>query len=300
MTPFAPARLAVLVLALVLLGLAGLYARSAWRIYQVESACYRPARRTPALGAALLAQGGLRTVTFASADGTTLRGSFLPPRRRPGPVIVFAHGSLGDRAQLAEQAAALARRGFGALLFDWPGHGESAGRVTLGSAEQAALQGALRYAAAQPESDARGVGAFGCSMGAFLLLVAAPDLPELRALAVESAPTNLLDVTRFQYRHRAPLGPWMARLAAWRAGVNLAAAGDAEARIAGLSPRPVLIVHDAADGALPPAMAARLYAAAREPRTLWTVPDAEHCGAYARDPEGFGERVGRFFEQALR
>lgn len=300
MTPLSASRVAVLLLALLLVGLVSVYARSAWRIYKVESLCYRPPRHAPVASDALAASGALRTVTFASADGTALHGWFLPPRQRPGPVIVFAHGSLGDRAQLAGQAVVLAERGLGALLFDWPGHGESAGRVTLGAAERAALQGALRYAAAQPESDARGVGAFGCSMGAFLLLVAAPELPELRAVAVEGAPTNLLDVTRFQYRHRAPVGAWAARFAAWRAGVSLAAAGDAEARVAGLAPRPVLIVQDEADSTLPADMAPRLYAAAREPRALWRVPGAEHCGACARDRGAFGERVGSFFEQALR
>lgn len=300
MLPLSPLRVVVSLVALATVGAALLLARSAWRIYRVESACYRPPRRAPTASAALVARGAVRTATIASADGTALGAWFLPPRVRPGPVIVWAHGSLGDRAQLAEQAAALAARGFGALLFDWPGHGESGGRVSLGAAEQAALSAAVRYAASQPESDARGVGAFGCSMGAFLLLVAGGDIPELRALAVESAPTNLLEVTRFQYRHRAPIGPWAARWAARRAGVDLAAAGDAAAGIARLSPRPVLIIQDEADTALPEDMARRLFAAAREPRALWRVPGAAHCGACARDPQAFAERVGDFFAQALR
>src|SRR5947209_19579580 len=67
----------------------------------------------------------LSEVAFESSDGSALRGWWLPSRN--GAAVVFVHGSSADRRGLYPQALFLHQHGFGALLFDMPGHGESAG-----------------------------------------------------------------------------------------------------------------------------------------------------------------------------
>src|SRR5262245_9584686 len=62
----------------------------------------------------------LRDVSFGSA---ALRGWYAPSRN--GGAVIFTHGSYSDRSMLVLEGQALARAGFGVLLFDWPGHGES-------------------------------------------------------------------------------------------------------------------------------------------------------------------------------
>jgi fermentation-respiration switch protein FrsA (DUF1100 family) len=44
----------------------------------------------------------------------------------------------------------------------------------------------------------------------------------------------------------------------------------------------------------------QLYAAAREPRMVWEVPGAEHCGGYFVDRITYSRRVVEFFDQYLR
>jgi uncharacterized protein len=69
-------------------------------------------------------------VSFPTSDGVTLRGWFIPGQN--GATILFAHGGGGNRLGVGqlEQTAVLAKHGFGILLFDLRGHGDSEGTQT--------------------------------------------------------------------------------------------------------------------------------------------------------------------------
>ena len=64
-------------------------------------------------------------VTLHSGD-VTLPAWYIPSRNRA--VVIFIHGEGGDRAELIRRAEMLIRHGYGALLYDRRGHGESTGR----------------------------------------------------------------------------------------------------------------------------------------------------------------------------
>ena len=54
------------------------------------------------------------------------------------------------------------------------------------------------------------------------------------------------------------------------------------------------------DSMVNPEDAKLLYAAAREPKELWLLPNADHCGAYFEDRVAYIERVLGFFDHYLR
>jgi fermentation-respiration switch protein FrsA (DUF1100 family) len=66
-----------------------------------------------------------------------------------------------------------------------------------------------------------------------------------------------------------------------------------------LAPRPILLIHGAADSITDPRDSEALYAAAGEPKELWITPGVEHCGTYFADRATYCERVGAFFRRAL-
>lgn len=268
------------------------------RVYRFESSFYHPTRRKPPKPTDLPELRDLRDVTFAATSGTRLAGWYQPPREAGGPAVVLTHGLPGDREGLVAPAALLARHGYGVLLFDWPGYGESEGRVTYGVSELAALRAALDWLAAQPEVAPGRLGGLGCSLGAYMLLVAAVEDTRLRAVVAEGAPTSLIEVLDSQYRRSAPVGPWAARLAAWHAGVDLGVT-DALRRVHDVAPRPLLIIAGQRDNTVPPAMQQRLYAAAGEPKELWLVDGAGHCDALAHAPAEYEHRVVGFFARGL-
>ena len=64
-------------------------------------------------------------VSFRTSDGLTLSGWYVPSRN--GAAIVIVHGGGGDRDGDRRHAATLAHAGYGVLLYDARGRGESQG-----------------------------------------------------------------------------------------------------------------------------------------------------------------------------
>ena len=72
-----------------------------------------------------------RPISFRSADGLLLRGSFDSPEVSPTSSIVLVHGGGVTREEggfFTRLAVGLAERGVASLRFDLRGHGESEGR----------------------------------------------------------------------------------------------------------------------------------------------------------------------------
>src|SRR5206468_6761371 len=64
-------------------------------------------------------------VRFAASDGVQLSGWYVPSRN--GAAIVLVHGGGGDRQGTIRHARMLAKAGYGVLLYDARGRGESQG-----------------------------------------------------------------------------------------------------------------------------------------------------------------------------
>jgi pimeloyl-ACP methyl ester carboxylesterase len=283
-----------LLIAAAALAFSGACIRIAARAYLASASELHPGRGPVARPPGVPDLASVEDVTFV-AGGLRFRGWYQPARN--GATVVFGHGSGANRAQLLPQAAMLARHGYGVLLFDGPGHGESEGRLTGGPAEVQAFRAAVDLAAARAGGDV--LGAFGHSFGACVALRAAAEDERLRALVVDGAPADLREVQRAQFGAWGPLSYWPARLAQWRAGFDsdwlrpLAAA-------ARLGPRPLLVISGAADVLVPPAVAQRVAEAASGPAALWLVPAAGHGEAASREPGEYERRLVTFYERAWR
>ena len=264
------------------------------RYFWAASAAFRPRRGAVDKPVALAAVSGTRDVILRTPAGLALRGWYLPSRNRAA--LVLGHGSRANRAALAAEAALFADHGYGVLLFDFPGHGESEGRVHWDAGERAALTSALDFLAEQPDVDPSRLGVYGFSMGGFIASQVAPDEPRVRALALIAAPTSMNEVLRWQYRVRGPFS-YVPALAAFHVhGVKLAF--DVRSAVRHFTGRPLLIAAGDADSVVPPRMARELYAAAGSPKQLHMVAGAGHGGYVQHDP-AFGPTLLEFFERAL-
>jgi fermentation-respiration switch protein FrsA (DUF1100 family) len=85
----------------------------------------------------------------------------------------------------------------------------------------------------------------------------------------------------------------------WRAGYRLHQVEPLR-YIGRLSPRPVMIVHGLKDTVVDPRDATLLYNAAADPKELWLIPDADHCGAYFIDRITYINKVIDFFDHYLK
>src|SRR5262245_12643427 len=193
---------------LVLLG-AGLFGYRAAGVFRTQYRDFFPARGSIALPPQR-SGAHISALSYDLADGTRIAGWSLPTRN--GAVVVFVHGSPGDRRGFVPLAEALHRSGYGVLLLDMPGHGERGGAAGWGRQSRQAVQRAVDVALQQP--GARDVALFGYSMGSCIAALIAAQERRVGALILLAPYTDLADQLRYQYRHRIPLISEFAVLAA--------------------------------------------------------------------------------------
>ncbi len=145
-------------------------------------------------------------------------------------------------------------------------------------------------------------GVIGYSMGASVALLLAARTPEIQAVVADSPFTGISEVVAHGVaRYHLPVRAVVSladMLTGWRYGYRFEAVRPIEA-VAAVSPRPLLLIHGSADSLIPVSHAYQLFEVAREPKELWIIPDAEHCGGYFADRRTYVKRVTAFFEEHL-
>ena len=245
----------------------------------------------------------LEEVEFPSADGTSLSGWFIPGERPR--TIVLLHGFGKDRHQMLPHARFLHDAGYSTLLFDLRSRGESDGdAVTFGFHERGDLEGALRFLKQRPDSDGETLGALGVSMGGATALMAAVNMPELKAVVSESAFRSVDSAVASSFEHfidlpAFPFAPVTVFIIEQRLGIR-ADQVVPEEYVARISPRAVFIIHGLDDVTIVPEDGLALHAAAGEPREpLWLIDNAAHAEGVEVEPDEYARRVLDFFGRHL-
>jgi uncharacterized protein len=242
------------------------------------------------------AQLGLASVRLVSSHRDSIAAWHLPSRN--GAAIVMVHGSGADRRQLLPAARAMVQHGFGVLLLDAPGSGESTGRVTFGAPERDAVRAGAAYLSTQPDVREGAIGAYGFSAGALAVLQAAAADTLLRAIVVSHCPPDLLSATRREYAGAGRLAQWSATMMLrWR-GVELER--DQPIVLVGrLAPRPLLILGGTDDPIVPIDELRRLASSSRPAADLVVIRGLGHTEPTGRDVAA-ADTVRAFLARALR
>jgi alpha-beta hydrolase superfamily lysophospholipase len=221
------------------------------------------------------------------------------------PAVVLVHGFKTSREEMLPWARFLHDGGYNVLMLDTRGCGKSGGStVGLGATEPHDISLAVQVA--RDQFGTTEVAVLGISLGAGAAILAGANDPDISAVIADSAWTDQdFQLARLSF---VPLGPVRLTLAPLGIlAVNALVGADVtKARpldvIAGISPRPVLLIHSADDdNATTPVEGARkLYAAAGEPKDLWVAPRGGHVGAINAFPDEYRTRVLAFLGAALR
>jgi fermentation-respiration switch protein FrsA (DUF1100 family) len=234
-------------------------------------------------------------VAVRTSDGLRLVGTYIPSRN--GAAVLAFPGHVGPLAH----ARMLARHGYGVLLLDRRGEGESEGDPNgFGWDFDKDIAAGVRFLQSRPEVDAGRVGGLGLSVGGEMMLQTAADDPALAAVVAEGAGARMLseevsDVDGLEKVLDAPQAAVKFGSVALFSGS--APPPDLETLIPKIAPRPVFLinaVHHEVDAKAP-----EYYAAAREPKQQWMVPKGGHTDGIKVMPDEYERRVVAFFDRAL-
>jgi len=241
--------------------------------------------------------GAHEDVSFTTRDGLELRGWYIPSIN--GAAVIAFPGRKGPQ----RPARMLARHGYGVLLFDRRGEGESEGDPNVfGWEGDRDLEAALDFLQARPDVDPDRIGGIGLSVGGEMMIDAAADLDGLQAVVSEGAGIRsfreALDIPQTRGRIETALVHAVVTpaVALFSNSLPPPSLVDLVGRIA---PRPVFLVYAVPGQGGEAELTETFYDAARAPKELWLVPGSEHTGGIEAQPEEYERRVVGFFDRAL-
>jgi hypothetical protein len=235
-----------------------------------------------------------RDITFLATDGVRLSGWYVPGTN--GAAIVLVHGGGGDREGTIRHARLLAASGYGVLLYDARGRGESGGQENaFGWRWDRDVRGAVNYLEA---AGIRHIGLLGLSTGAEAVVTEAASDPRVAAVVSDGLQGRTPgDAGNLGFGNRISIQPAFvvlsAAIRAVRGEHQPPPLFDLVHRVA--ASRPLLLIGtEGFERELD-----RAYVRGTRAQ-LWELPDTAHTQGLATHPAAYAERVLTVFDGALR
>ncbi len=232
----------------------------------------------------------VRKIVALEVDGLQISGHLYLPEegdQTPYPTVCICHGiptespDPGDKGYhpLAER---ICHQGFAVLIFNFRGTGASGGNLDIPGWTRD-LKASINYLFTLPNVDKSRLSLLGFSGGAAVsIYVASPDsrvsgvvacacLAEFTFLTEVDNPQSVIDYFRNIGAIRDKDFPHSAE--EWLSGFRLVSPIK---YVAGIAPRPLLLVHGNRDETVAVSHAYKLYDRAREPKQIIIVDGAGH------------------------
>ena len=242
---------------------------------------------TPQLGAPH------ENVSFTTSDGLRLKGWFVPSKN--GATVISFPGRKGPQ----KPARLLVSEGYGVLLFDRRGEGESDGDPNaLGWRGTRDLDAAIAYLRSRPDVDPNRIGGVGMSVGGEMMLQAAAQNDDFKAVVSEGAGVRSVRESVHTEGAEKLVSSWFfglvtAGTAVFTSGLPPPSLTDLSAEIT----EPALFIH-ATPGQGGETLTEKYYEAAKGPKEYWPAPGG-HTGAFGAAPQEYERRVVGFFDRHL-
>jgi fermentation-respiration switch protein FrsA (DUF1100 family) len=218
---------------------------------------------------------GAEDVWLRASDGTKLHAWWIA---RPGAkwATLHLHGNAGNITPRDLSAATITGAGSSVLLLDYRGYGKSEGRPTEAGLYRDAVAG-YEWLLAKGHKPAQII-LHGESLGSAVAVELASRKP-CGGVVLEAPFTSARAVA-----HRVL--PFVGPLLVW--------GFDTKSRMERVR-APVLVIHGDADDIIAYDLGKQVFAAAREPKSLWTVEGATHNDLHISGRAQFAKRLADFY-----
>ena len=233
-------------------------------------------------------------VEFETSDGLTLKGWYIDSKN--GAAVI----SFPGRASSQKRAKILADHGYGVLLFDRRGEGESEGDPNLfGWQGERDVHAAVKFLQSRPDVEAGRIGGIGLSVGGEMMIEAAAESNALKAIVSEGGSGRSV---RDELAN--PGGKWQ-----YVVGNSVATVGTAlftsdtpPADLKSLVTKienPAFFIFGAKGQPTEKPANDEFYKVKRGPKEIWEVPGSKHMGGIDARPAAYERRVVGFFDRWL-
>ena len=240
-------------------------------------------------------------VLLRTDDGTLLAAWWVPTEN--GAAVALLHGAGSTRADVLDEAVVLAGAGYGVLLPDATGHGDSGGQAMdlgwLGDEEAAA---AVSFLVGEPAVEADRVGVVGLSMGGEQAIGAAAADPRIAAVVAEAATgRQVADKTWYADEHglRGSIQVSLEWVQTRLTDLLTSASPPTPLAHGVRDSDTAFLLVAAGDVADEGEVAERLQDVAPDRVEVWEVDGSPHVGGLATDPEVWEAQVLAFLDQHL-
>jgi fermentation-respiration switch protein FrsA (DUF1100 family) len=264
-----------------------------WLVLPVGVAIFATHRPRADVGPADLGRA-YEQVTLRTSEGLALAAWYVPSRN--GAAVI----SYPTREGTVAHARLLARHGYGVLLVDAQVYDGSEGDPNaFGWNGTGDIDAAIDWLGRRLDVAHGRIGGIGLSVGGEVMLEAAAANPRLRAVVSEGVGVRSVR----EHLLRGPRGWFSLPEAAVQTVAVAAMSGTGPPPsltdlIPRIAPRPLLLIY-AGHGTGGEELSPTYFRAARQPKSLWKIPEARHLGGLEARPVAYESRVVGFFDRAL-
>jgi len=236
-------------------------------------------------------------VTLTTRDGLQLSAWYVPSQNHAAVVTFPRQWTIG-------QARMLAAAGYGVLLVDPRGYGDSQGDPNAyGWGSTKDIDAAVAWLRRRPDVQRRRIGGLGLSMGGEQMLEAAARNPGLKAVVSEgagirSAREALLGHESWWEVAAQYPQDLVQTMSVWLLGGEPVPISLKNASLL-ISPRAVLFIYGANGQETEKEVNPVYYQAAYQPKAIWKVPGSGHTQGLETQPKEYQRIVIGFFDRTL-
>jgi hypothetical protein len=193
-----------------------------------------------------------------------LHGWWIPANSSTQKVLLYLHGNGSNISSHLRDASQFQRLGFSVFLLDYRGYGKSKGEFPTESQVYQDSQIAWDYLVKTRNIDPKNIFIYGHSLGGAITIDLASKNPSVAGLIIEGSFTSIRDMIDYQKVYQI-----------FPTDLLLTQKFDSMSKLPRLS-MPILLIHGTDDQVVPASMSQVLFKAAKSPKKLLLVPQADH------------------------